>query len=85
MVFFELLLLTQLFILLQAKVNNSSLIGVGYTQTLRPGKCYINESYCHSNAFLCVVHGTAVEISSITHICQLKLIASLSPLQNGYL
>lgn len=24
----------------QAKVNNSSLVGVGYTQTLRPGKGY---------------------------------------------
>lgn len=23
---------------LQAKVNNASLVGVGYTQTLRPGK-----------------------------------------------
>lgn len=23
----------------QAKVNNSSLVGIGYTQTLRPGEC----------------------------------------------
>ncbi len=27
--------------LLQAKVNNASLVGVGYTQTLRPGKCHL--------------------------------------------
>lgn len=35
-----------LFIFLQAKVNNSSLVGVGYTQTLRPGKDFHMHDFC---------------------------------------
>uniref|UniRef100_A0A8C2H075 Non-selective voltage-gated ion channel VDAC2 n=1 Tax=Cyprinus carpio TaxID=7962 RepID=A0A8C2H075_CYPCA len=33
-----------------AKLNNSSLVGIGYTQTLRPGECYMNHSIQNINA-----------------------------------
>lgn len=58
----------------QAKVNNSSLVGLGYTQTLKPGECSSHSAPLILYIYLCNIQVQIHYHLTPSFLCQVKFV-----------